>query len=297
MLYLLYIQNLTSAALKGHYTIYADDTILLYANITSQKIEEEIKSDIKIFEKWLIFNMLCINVKKTKFILIKNKNKQDITIDIKINGESIAQTDNIKYLGLVMDKKLNWEGHTKNISRKISPIIGAIKRCPFITEQAGKVILNSLVIPHLTYQIVIWGRCATNEFNRIQRLQNKAIKTINKLNNRTPTEQLYANEILTLNEIFKYEQIKLVHKIINGKTKHNLKIEKKNKDIHQHLTRNRDHYHLKTNRTNSGRNKITHQVYNRLPETIRKCHSEAKFKREGQESGLSGNETKTEEEE
>lgn len=41
----------------------------------------------------------------------------------------IAQVTYVKYLGLIVDDKLNWPGHIVNHKNKIVPMLGVLYRC------------------------------------------------------------------------------------------------------------------------------------------------------------------------
>ena len=49
-------------------------------------------------------------------------NKQDLSINVNLNGKSITQTRVTKYLGLLIDEDLNFHRHIESIANKITPI-------------------------------------------------------------------------------------------------------------------------------------------------------------------------------
>ena len=69
-------------------------------------------------------NKLTINHKKTEFILITKKKINKF--DIKINGITIKRKNSSKYLGIIIDDKLNWKNHVQNLCSKISKASWAI---------------------------------------------------------------------------------------------------------------------------------------------------------------------------
>lgn len=101
---------------------------------------------MRLLENWLSCNLLSINTVKTKFMIMKNKNKLEIDLDIKIKGEKITKIDKIKYLGLIIDEKLNWESHIQKLNKKLCPIVGALRRSPLLSNKAREMIYNSLIL-------------------------------------------------------------------------------------------------------------------------------------------------------
>ena len=63
-------------------------------------------------------NKLTINHKKTEFILITTKNINKF--DIKINGITTKRINSSKYLGIIIDDKLNEKNHVQNLCSEIS---------------------------------------------------------------------------------------------------------------------------------------------------------------------------------
>ena len=56
------------------------------------------------------------------------KNVSDSQPNIYIDGKQIKQVSESKTLGLIVDPHLNWKRNTKNICKKISAGLGALRR-------------------------------------------------------------------------------------------------------------------------------------------------------------------------
>ena len=89
------------------------------------------------------------------FILLKELFN---TVTLKLDKKAITQKGYIKYLGIVLDKHLNWKKHISIISKKISRAIGIMYRLrPYISTSLLKTIYYSLIYSHLIYAIHVWG--------------------------------------------------------------------------------------------------------------------------------------------
>ena len=73
---------------------------------------------------------------------------------ININGSNIQEVDKAKFLGIIIDNKLNWLEHIKCISRKIAKGAGIIikARESFETETLLN-LYNALIFPHISHCI------------------------------------------------------------------------------------------------------------------------------------------------
>jgi hypothetical protein len=60
-------------------------------------------------------NNLAVNVKKCQCLVIQNKNSliDEDSINIKINNVKIAVVDQVKYLGIIIENRLNFHVHQK----------------------------------------------------------------------------------------------------------------------------------------------------------------------------------------
>ena len=69
---------------------------------------------------WLNANKIMLNVTKTELVIFKPKRKKlDFEFKIKLNGKKLFQTNSVKYLGIKIDKQLNWRDHTNEVAKKL----------------------------------------------------------------------------------------------------------------------------------------------------------------------------------
>ena len=52
--------------------------------------------------------------------LLLNKTLKNCEFSVKINGFLIEQSDSIKYLGVILDGKLNWKKHLNPLKSELS---------------------------------------------------------------------------------------------------------------------------------------------------------------------------------
>ena len=95
----------------------------------------------------LAANKLSLNVKKSKLLIFSNKHivkdnnnteeriaedtdefPEESEAGIYINGEKLNEVDHAKYLGVLIDNKLNWSFHINDVSLKISKGAGLLAK-------------------------------------------------------------------------------------------------------------------------------------------------------------------------
>ena len=89
--------------------------------------------------------------------------RDDNQIDNEIDGKSIKTVKETKSLGPFIDGHLSWTKHIEEISKKISSVIGALKRIrQSISESTALQIYQALILPHFDYRSPVWDElCVT----------------------------------------------------------------------------------------------------------------------------------------
>lgn len=273
LLYSLYVLNLRCAGLRARYFTFADDTVLVYEGMDKLTLSQEVSQDITRYVNWLYSNKLKINIHKTNYMIFKQKNKHIDNLVVRMNNVKLNRVSSVKYLGLVVDDRLDWSEHVNKISDKIIPMIAATYRCrDYLTMKTKMNVYNAFFLSHLRYLLPIWGMCGKTNFSKIQTLQNKTLKVLFNYDRLFSTETLYKElSICKINVIMQLEQAKMMYKIINKKQKSNTNIVFYN-DIHTYGTRGQNNVYQIQTRTNVGLNNPVVQaskVFNKLPDDIK----------------------------
>ena len=93
----------------------------------------------------------------------------------------INQSNQSKSLGLIIDENLSWKAHIHEISKKVSSCIGALKRVrPFVSMHTAIKIYKALIEPHFDYCSAVWDGLTQQLSEKLQKLQNRAIRVITK---------------------------------------------------------------------------------------------------------------------
>ena len=102
-------------------------------------------------------------------------------------------TDNYKYLGVTLDKGLNFQLHVKNVynlaAHKIY-LLGIIR--PYLTIESALFVYKTKVLPYIDYGDILYHKTHKQAINKIQRLQNRALGICLKSPARTPSDQVHS---------------------------------------------------------------------------------------------------------
>ena len=213
LLYLIYVNDITNAT-SCNPRLFADDTCLVFNNSSLSILELNCNIELKNLKNWCDANKLQINPQKSAVIVIPPKlNSPSVNIQLMYNNSLIPCNNSFKYLGVILDSKLNFKSHIDITASKISRAVGILSKLRYIFPMSSLVLLYyALVHPHLLFGLPVWGSTFTTSLNKLQTLQNKAIRIITNSDIRTPiTPKYYELGILKLSDLYTYEIAKLMH--------------------------------------------------------------------------------------
>ena len=112
----------------SHGTKYADDTSFLLRKFQTFDFAIsaiEILNDVK---SWFASHKLLMNEAKTNIVYFSNSsNDKNSIIQIDLENCTLKSTDHTKFLGLYLDKELNWCTHLNKLCNKLSSSLFALR--------------------------------------------------------------------------------------------------------------------------------------------------------------------------
>ena len=114
---------------------------------------------------WISLLRACASKdKKTHYMCFSAKTQSKAWYIIKIDGEIIAEVTSSKFLGVIIDDKLNWKDHVSFVCRKVARGLGVIiKARKVLRNESLKNLYYSFIYPYLIYCNQVWGSaCKTN---------------------------------------------------------------------------------------------------------------------------------------
>ena len=142
-----------------------------------------------------------------------------------INGTPLGQIGQsidepcTKFLGVQIDEFLSWNFQLKQINKKLSRALFAIKQVKhFLPVECLRTLYFSMIHPHLTYGILAWGNASQSLLNRTIVLQKRALRTINRVAYNSHTQPLFKYmKILNLADQYEYEAALFMFKYVNNR--------------------------------------------------------------------------------
>ena len=174
LLFLIFVNDIDNVSRLITPICYADDTTL-FSNIQDFDVDVKnaevlINDELTKYDIWLKSNKLTLNVNKTKCMIFGAPQKKNINITFKINGTEIEKLNSFNFLGIIIDRHLNWKDHINHVALKINKGNAILRRLKNIFPKNILVLIYQTIInSHLNYGILAWGF----NLSRISKLQKR----------------------------------------------------------------------------------------------------------------------------
>ena len=128
---------------------------------------------------WFRANKLSLNLDKTNFMIFHPYQRTICNINIQIDNKVLTSVNTTKFLGVIIDKNINWKPHIQKVKLCISKIVGVMyKLKDFIPKHVLLSLYKTLLLPHLNYCAIVWANASPSIVNYVFLLQKRAIRII-----------------------------------------------------------------------------------------------------------------------
>ena len=132
---------------------FADDNTIYACDTSLDAVLNRLNLDLERINKWFSNNSLIANPGKFQLMYLGTKESRPILIA----GTELKPQDEVKLLGLKIDKKLNFKSHVAFICNKANSKISQLIRLrKNLSTQQAKTIVNSYMLPYFLYCPLIW---------------------------------------------------------------------------------------------------------------------------------------------
>ena len=240
LLFTLYINDIVNCSSSLYFTLFADDTSILYKHKDIYHAASTINSELTHVSTWCQVNRLSLNIDKTHFMIFHPNHSSIKNIEISLGNSKLKRVDVIKFLGLLIDPALNWSSHISKMKTTVSKTVGILYKIKdFVPKHILHNLYNTLIVTHLNYCNIVWGNTYSTHLNQLLILQKKAVRIITKSHFLAHTPPLFRSlNLLNIFDLHKYHcGIFIFHYINNLLPANFIDYFNFNHDIHNHNTR------------------------------------------------------------
>ena len=125
LLFNIFLNDLFLFVENSDLSSYADENTLYNSVSDLEKVKQTIRQDSQIITKWFYENYMVLNSEKCHFMCLGQNTVNEIFVYDKIEMKNSKEE---KILRLIIDNKLRFKSHAKNICKKASQKIWALSR-------------------------------------------------------------------------------------------------------------------------------------------------------------------------
>ena len=101
---------------------------------------------------------------------------------VQLNGVSLVQPDDAKYLGLHLDRRLTWRKHIttkrKHLDLQLWKLYWILGRKSQLSLENKLLFYKTILKPIWTYGIQLWGTASNSSIDTLERFQSKILRII-----------------------------------------------------------------------------------------------------------------------
>ena len=102
------------------------------------------------------------------------------SISIKLGGAKLIPSDDVKYLGVHLDKYLSWDLQTNQLSKKLSRANGILSKLRhFVPKKILISVYYSIFYTPLLYRCPVWSLTKKENLDYISIVQKRCLRMIN----------------------------------------------------------------------------------------------------------------------
>ena len=172
LLYTLYTSDLPETEFVTTAT-FADDTAILGISEGNNVASDIVQTHLGKIQSWLEKWRIKTNIRKgvhTTFTMRKG-NCPPVTL----NNEIVPERDDVKYLGLYLDRRLTWKKH---LTTKRDELSLKHRKLNWMIGRRSKLSLYNKLLVYKIIRIELWGTASKSNREKIQRFQNKCLRAI-----------------------------------------------------------------------------------------------------------------------
>ena len=213
-LFLLYINGLCELDIGANIISYADDTALIFESNSWESVYNKAAAAMKNVKDWLDYNLLTLNVDKTKLVAFSIDARQQPPQNYSLvlhdcdrlscHCLPIERVPFVKYLGVHVDKHLRWQIHIEKVAEKVRKLIYIFRNIRNVFDMKTlRSIYCALAQSLMMYGNIGWGGAAKLHLDPLIKAQKAVVRVINRKPYRYPSDLLFNDfEVLDIRQLY-----------------------------------------------------------------------------------------------
>ena len=195
LLFIIYINDIVRVNSDVFCNMSADDTVMVNSAKDMNSAVEMSEILLKQIQEWCVLNNIRVNQSKTRHMWTGVTKKGTNAIG-KRAMDCITEVENYVYLGVNIDKNLNFEKFVNGtISRVNGRLITLARIRKMLDINTSLIIYKQTILPIIDYVSMLVNSSTQKKIVKLQPLQNRAIRIINKLSGHVSTADMKGHHV------------------------------------------------------------------------------------------------------
>ena len=222
-LFNLYMHDIPTPPNNIHISSYADDLTIISIHANKNVCSTQVQHYITQLENWLELNRLKVAPSKSTSTLLTSHNKEhQHRPTATLNNTIIPHKQETKILGVTYNTSMSFSPHVSDITAKCRSRLNALRSLTGTTFGQQKETLCAVYKQYIRsiidYASPAWHPAISNtQLNRLQIIQNTALRIILGCTQSTPIEHLHAEtKILTVKQHLNMRGTQFLASVMNN---------------------------------------------------------------------------------
>lgn len=285
LLFILYMDDIATVLSLCSVNLFADDTLVWFSHKNLNMAINVLNSELNRLSSWFKVNKLKLNTVKSKTMIISTKCINENIDMVQLDNNVIEYVDHMKYLGVIIDGNLKFNYFVDHVIKKLGKKIGFFSRVSKRLDIWTKIIVyKSIIAPHFDYCSTILFLCTENDIQRLQKMQNKAMRVILYCDKRTHIRtMLDALQWMSVKQRIYLHSMIFIYKLVNNMLPNYLNEGLiLSSEMHNYNNRDKTNFRLPLLKKTCSQNCLYYKgikFFNELPLEIKKSNSIKTFRK------------------
>lgn len=182
------------AGVKG--SLYVDDFMIYTAGRYFPRMQRQLQLAINAASTWALEHGFKFSVEKTNCIHFSRKKGLPQEPILKLNNKNIPHRESVRFLGMILDRRLNWRSHIVDLKAQTLRNLDLLKHLSHTDWGADRAILmrlyNAVIRSKLDYGCLVYQSASPSELSRLDPVHHSALRLATGAFRSSPVMSLYA---------------------------------------------------------------------------------------------------------
>ena len=179
LLFLIYVNDLPKLFEHTNCMMFADDTVLYQSHADSTELYNQVQMSLNKMHKWCMDNQITLNSKKCEYIHFSYRRVLNNDKVLKLGNTSLDRVKHYKYLGTVIDEKLNGEAQYNHITQVLSGRKMTFSKIRYLLdEKTSELLYKTTIQPIFDYNDFFYNLLNQDKQDKLQVMQNRFLRIV-----------------------------------------------------------------------------------------------------------------------